>query len=227
MAIVDVDKLYLLNQRVGLIKPNKEILNPYFLMYLSNHKKWRKYAKEVSIAGVQANLSTQDIKKAIIADTPEQTKQRYLQDLKSWFKLKDLVKIRYGERVNYSAFDDQIRRMVAKEIGASEFITIIEPVDIFDLDRSNAEIESIVGTAAQADAIAARIKKVAIERMEEDPILYLRLSQLIQAAIDAHRAKRLGDIELVLTQTHAEETSARFGSLNPALTSKLTTVLMR
>jgi type I site-specific restriction-modification system R (restriction) subunit len=34
--------------------------------------------------------------------------------------------------------------------------------DIFDLDRSNAEIESIVGTAAQADAIAARIKKVAI-----------------------------------------------------------------
>ncbi len=55
--------------------------------------------------------------------------------------------------------------MVEKEIGASEFVTIIEPVDIFDLDRSNAEIESIVGTAAQADAIAARIKKVAIERM--------------------------------------------------------------
>jgi type I restriction enzyme, R subunit len=82
-------------------------------------------------------------------------------------------------------------QLVQKEIGASEFITIIEPVDIFDLDRSNAEIESIVGTAAQADAIATRIKKVAIERMEEDPVLYLRLSQLIQTAIDAHRAKRL------------------------------------
>jgi type I restriction enzyme, R subunit len=147
------------------------------------------------------------------ADTPEQTKQRYLQDLKSWFRLRDLVKIRYGEKVNYSAFDNQIRRMVAKEIGASEFITIIEPVDIFDLDRSNAEIESIVGTAAQADAIAARIKKVAIERMEEDPILYLRLSQLIQTAIDAHRAKRLGDIEYLQQMKSCLET-VRSGGAN-------------
>jgi type I restriction enzyme, R subunit len=147
------------------------------------------------------------------ADTPEQTKQRYLQDLKSWFKLKDLVKIRYCEKVNYSAFDNQIRRMVAKEIGASEFITIIEPVDIFDLDRSNAEIESIVGTAAQADAIAARIKKVAIERMEEDPVLYLRLSQLIQTAIDDHRAKRLSDIGYLQKMQSAME-MARSGGAN-------------
>ncbi|AFY91773.1 type I restriction endonuclease subunit R [Chamaesiphon minutus] len=140
------------------------------------------------------------------ADTPETTKHRYLQDLKSWLKLRDLVKVRYGEKVDYSEYTDQIRRMVEKEIGASEFMTIIEPVDIFDLDRSNAEIESIVGTAAQADAIAARIKKVAIERMEEDPVLYLRLSQLIQTAIDAHRAKRLGDIEYLQQMRSCLET---------------------
>jgi type I restriction enzyme, R subunit len=152
------------------------------------------------------------------ADTPESTKQRYNQDLKSWLKLRDLVKIRYGEKVDYSEFDEQIRRMVEKEIGASEFITIIEPVDIFDLDRSNAEIESIVGTAAQADAIAARIKKVAIERMEEDPILYLRLSQLIQTAIDAHRAKRLGDIEYLQQMKSCLETVRSGGANNvPAL----------
>jgi type I restriction enzyme, R subunit len=147
------------------------------------------------------------------SETPESTKHRYNQDLKSWLKLRDLVKIRYGEKVDYSEFDEQIRRMVEKEIGASEFITIIEPVDIFDLDRSNAEIESIAGTAAQADAIAARIKKVAIERMEEDPVLYLRLSQLIQTAIDAHRAKRLGDIEY-LQQMRSQLETVRSGGAN-------------
>jgi type I restriction enzyme, R subunit len=147
------------------------------------------------------------------SDTPESTKQRYLQDLKSWLKLRDLVKIRYGEKVDYSAFDDQIRRMVEKEVGASEFITIIEPVDIFDLDRSNAEIESIVGTAAQADAIAARVKKVANERMEEDPVLYLRLSQLIQTAIDDHRAKRLSDIGYLQKMQSVME-MARSGGAN-------------
>jgi type I restriction enzyme, R subunit len=147
------------------------------------------------------------------ADTPESTKNRYLQDLKSWLNLRNTVKIRYGETVDYSDFENQIRRMVEKEIGASEFITIIAPVDIFDLDRSNAEIESIVGTAAQADAIAARIKKVAIERMEEDPVLYLRLSQLIQTAIDAHRAKRLGDIEYLQQMRSCLET-VRSGGAN-------------
>ncbi len=99
-------------------------------------------------------------------------------------------------------------------VDLSEFITIIEPVDIFDLDRSNAEIESIVGTAAQADAIAARIKKVAIERMEEYPILYLRLSQLIQTAIDAHRAKRLDDIEYLKQMQSCLETARSDGANN-------------
>jgi type I restriction enzyme, R subunit len=148
------------------------------------------------------------------ADTPEPTKQRYLQDLKSWIELRDLVKIRYGEKVDYSKYSDQIRRMVEKEIGASEFITIIEPVDIFDLDRSNAEIESIVGTAAQADAIAARIKKVATERMEEDPVLYLRLSELIQTAIDDHRAKRLSDIGYLQKMQSAMEMARNGGANN-------------
>jgi type I restriction enzyme, R subunit len=164
----------------------------------------REFAKTLKIALSNAQFQ---------ADTPETTKQRYSQDIKDWLNLRNAVKRRYGETVDYSDFENQIRRMVEKEIGASEFITIIEPVDIFDLDRSNAEIESIVGTAAQADAIAARIKKVAIERMEEDPILYLRLSQLIQTAIDAHRAKRLGDIEY-LQQMRLHLETVRSGGAN-------------
>jgi type I restriction enzyme, R subunit len=164
----------------------------------------REFAKTLKLALSNAQFQ---------ADTPESTKQRYTQDIKYLLNLRNEVKRIYGETVDYSDFENQIRRMVEKEIGASEFITIIEPVDIFDLDRSNAEIESIVGTAAQADAIAARIKKVAIERMEEDPILYLRLSQLIQTAIDAHRAKRLGDIEY-LQQMRSCLEAVRSGGAN-------------
>ena len=42
--------------------------------------------------------------------------------------------------------------------------------------------------------------------MEEDPVLYLRLSQLIQTAIDAHRAKRLSDIEYLQQMQSCLET---------------------
>jgi type I restriction enzyme, R subunit len=51
------------------------------------------------------------------------------------------------------------------------------------------------------------------ERMEEDPILYLQLSQLIQTAIDAHRAKRLGDIEY-LQQMRSHLETVRSGGAN-------------
>jgi type I restriction enzyme, R subunit len=73
--------------------------------------------------------------------------------------------------------------------------TLIEPVSIFEEGAFEEEIEGIEGDAAKADAIAARVKKVITERMEEDPTLYKKLSELIQEAIDAHRAKRLSDIE--------------------------------
>lgn len=55
--------------------------------------------------------------------------------------------------------------------------------------------------------------------MEEDPVLYLRLSELIQEAINAHRAKRLSDLQYLNTiQEHLETTRNRgVSSVPPAL----------
>jgi type I restriction enzyme R subunit len=66
-------------------------------------------------------------------------------------------------------------------------------VNVFALDAFDKEIASIEGDAAKADAIASRLKKTITEKMEEDPALYKRLSQLIDEAIAEHRAKRLSD----------------------------------
>lgn len=62
MTIVNVDEVFYLNQRVGLIRL-KSSIDTAFLKYLSNDLKWRKYSIAVSASGVQANMSTKDIKK--------------------------------------------------------------------------------------------------------------------------------------------------------------------
>lgn len=66
MTIVDVDKTFYLNQRVGLLRliPN---ISSTFIRYLSNELGWRKYSIAVSASGVQANMSTKDIKKGVMA----------------------------------------------------------------------------------------------------------------------------------------------------------------
>ncbi len=65
MTIVDVDKTFYLNQRVGLLKLSNKI-DSIFLKYLSNESRWRKYSIAVSASGVQANMGTKDIKKGMI-----------------------------------------------------------------------------------------------------------------------------------------------------------------
>ncbi|ATG89716.1 type I restriction endonuclease subunit R [Methylomonas koyamae] len=144
------------------------------------------FAKTLQLA--LANAKFQD-------ETPEKKIARYKDDLKYFLNLRQAVKQRFGEVVDYSAYETQIRNMVNKYIGADAVKQLIAPVNVFAIDEFEKEIEAIEGDAAKADAIASRVKKTITEKMEEDPALYKRLSELIDEAIAEHRAKRLSDLE--------------------------------
>lgn len=66
MAIVNKDGPFLLNQRVGLLKPNSKKLTTKYLQLYSNSNKFRWFSISHSTLGVQSNLGTEDIKKAKI-----------------------------------------------------------------------------------------------------------------------------------------------------------------
>lgn len=126
-------------------------------------------------------------------ETPAETVQQYLNDLKYFRNLRAAVKQRYNEAVDYKEYEDQIRNMVSKYIGADEVKQIVKPVNIFEVDRFEEELDEIDGTAAKADFIASRVKKTCIEKMDEDPVLYQKLSQVIDEAIKAYLDKRLSE----------------------------------
>jgi type I restriction enzyme R subunit len=144
----------------------------------------REYAKTLQLA--LSNSKFQE-------DTSEEKKQRYTADLKRFLNLRAAVKQRYAESIDYSSYELQIRNMVNKYIGAEQVKQLIAPVNVFDSDNLELELESIEGDAAKADAIAARMKKTITEKMDEDPALYKRLSELIEEAIAEHRAQRISD----------------------------------
>ena len=126
-------------------------------------------------------------------DTPQDTIQSYLNDMKYFRDLRATVKRRYNESIDYKEYEDQIRNMVDKYIGADEVKRIVEPVNIFEVDNLEEELEGIEGTAAKADYIASRVKKTCIEKMEEDPVLYQKLSEVIDEAIQEYLEKRMGE----------------------------------
>lgn len=126
-------------------------------------------------------------------NTSVKTIQMYKEDLKMFHSLRVAVKQRFGETVDYSSYETQIRNLVNKYIGAEEVKQIIKPVDIFKIEALEKELDGIAGDAAKADTIASRLKKTCLEKMQEDPLFYKKLSEVIDEAIAEHRAKRLSD----------------------------------
>ncbi len=115
--------------------------------------------------------------------------------MKYFRNLRAAVKQRYNEAVDYKEYEDQIRNMVDKYIGADEVKQIVKPVNIFEVSSLEDELDDIEGSAAKADFIASRVKKTCTEKMEEDPVLYQKLSEVIDEAIKAYLEKRMSEEE--------------------------------
>ncbi|MDK2911648.1 MAG: type restriction enzyme subunit [Methanolobus sp.] len=136
-----------------------------------------------------------------LSETDEQTLSRYKADLRKFQSLKNSVKLRYAEAIDYRDYEPKIRKLLDTHIQADEVIRLNEPVNIFDdkmFDQVKEEhgiYETKKTAASRADTIAHATKKVIIEKMDTDPAFYERFSKLIQQAIEDFRAKRLSDLE--------------------------------
>ncbi|MCC5849593.1 MAG: type I restriction endonuclease subunit R [Verrucomicrobia bacterium] len=159
------------------------------------------FAKNLALA-----LSTEHFVRTV----SDEDLARYKGTLSRFLKLKASVKLRYGEAVDYRDHDAKIQKMIDTHLQAHEVTQLNEPVNIFDekafqLVKEGQGVYETKSTASRADTIAHRTKKVVTERMGEDPAFYARISQMIQEAIDAFRARRLSDIEYLNKVSGFEE----------------------
>lgn len=174
-----------------------------------------------------------------IMNTPGEKLDQYRDDLKRFHKLKANVKFRYQEVIDYRDYEPKIKKLLDTQIQANEVYQINKPVNIFDDEAFNQVKEEHViygsaTTAARADIIAHATRKVANEKMDQDPAFYEKFSKLIQQAIDDFRAKRISDLEYldrvsgyrdkVVTRRHDdspvkldgnEDAQALYGNLQP------------
>jgi len=84
-------------------------------------------------------------------------------------------------------------------------IQVVEPVNIFEREAFEAEVEKAKSPRAKADTIANRTKKTITEKMEEDPFFYRKLSALLQQAIDDYKAERISEAEYLARVTDTME----------------------
>lgn len=128
-------------------------------------------------------------------ETPEKDINTYKEDLRFFQKLRVSVKKRYSESIDYKEYESKVQKLIDTHVKSDEILQIVEPVNIFDQDKFQEEIEKLETTAAKADTIASRTKKTISEKMEEDPYFYRRFSKILEEAIEAFRNERISDAE--------------------------------
>jgi type I restriction enzyme R subunit len=127
--------------------------------------------------------------------TPKEKVETYKRDVAFFQNLRASVKLRYAEEIDYRDYEKQIQKMLNTYVQADEIVQIVEPVNIFDREEFEAQVDQATSPRAKADTIANRTKRTITEKMEEDPFFYRKFSALLQQAIDDYHAQRISEAE--------------------------------
>ncbi len=130
-----------------------------------------------------------------ISECPADKVERYKSDLVFFLKLRASVKQRYAEEIDYREYEAKVQKLLDQHVTSHEVIQITEPVNIFETERFQGELDKLKTPASKADTIAHRTKKTITERMDEDPTFYRKFSKILADAIKAFQEKRISDAE--------------------------------
>ena len=158
---------------------DKAIREPFY-------DKFSEFARCLKLA-----LSSLDFEK----NTHEFRKERYKNDLKFFTQLRNAVSQTYSDKVDFSRYEKQLQKLLDQHVSTEEIIRLTEQVSILDAEAFERELQKVIGERAKAETIASRTSRHITERMDEDPVFYKRLSELIQETIADLRAQRISEAE--------------------------------
>lgn len=121
---------------------------------------------------------------------------RYKADLKRFAKLKRTVEIRYGDIVDMRKLEPQIAKLLDMYV-TSDGVEILtaEPIDIMDAAAMEETLAMLGTPAARADAIASATARTITERMDEDPTLYKKFSEMLEETIRSFREHLIEELD--------------------------------
>lgn len=100
-----------------------------------------------------------------------------------------------------------MQKLIDKHITSDgDVLKITDLVNIFDKEERQAELEKITGKAAKADHIASRTIKAINVRINEYPVYYKKLSEMIRKTIEDYHQQRITEAEYLSKAKDFEDT---------------------
>jgi type I restriction enzyme R subunit len=128
---------------------------------------------------------------------------RYQRDLKRFVELKKTQKTLNAETVDFSQYEDQIRRILDKYVSADYVREMADPVCVSESAAFNAYLdksEQGLSDKSKAEAIAAQTARTIKENFHKDPEFYRHFSDKISKLIAELRSAKEEDAKALLQQ---------------------------
>ena len=133
----------------------------------------------------------------------EEKLQRYKKDLKRFVEIKKISQLTEGEKVDFSKYKDQLKKLLDKYVTANDVEILSQEINLADMHEFNQFIEDEangLSKRSQAKAIAAQTSKVIRERYKQDEVFYKKFSDRIRALLDDLKAAKADDVASLFNQ---------------------------
>jgi type I restriction enzyme R subunit len=150
------------------------------------HRKLSAFASTLNVA-----LSSRQF----VETTPRDRLDRWKADLKRFELLRQDVRRRYADTIDWAQYEGRVRKLLAEHITAHRVDTVVDPFNIFDEGAIEEQLSGGRSAASVADEITSQISRTITENWDEDPAFYEAFSKLVQSTIDSFRQKRIGERE--------------------------------
>jgi len=111
-ALMDVEDRYIVNQRVGLLRPNGYLgISPYQIYLLTNNPTFLRELRRHAHIGVQVNLSKEDIVNSRVIYAPEEINRAFANKVKPLF---DCISLNNAEILRLNDVAIQIQAQLSR-----------------------------------------------------------------------------------------------------------------
>ncbi len=163
-----------------------------FELALEDNEKRKKFYEYLSSFAKALNLALSSEKIDEILSSKEI--EEFKEALKFYVKLKEAVKLRYHEKIDFKKYESGMQKLLDTFISSDEVIEIVKPVDIFDIGFEKT-LDKLNSSNAKADAILNAISAIIKEKYEKNPKFYENLSKTIEEILREYREKRISQEE--------------------------------
>lgn len=205
--IADLDKIHQIILDTFKTISNKDSYEDYIVFLKEDEERRKKFYANVSKMIQELNVcrSLPDFYEKI-----EPTQLDILsKDLKRFIEIKKITQTVLAERVDFSKYEDQIRKILDKYVTAKGVEILSKPINLSDIMEFNRFIEDAqngLSNRSKAEAIAAQTQKTIQERWEQDPIFYKKFSDQVKALIETLKTAKKEDLNALLEETKQLQT---------------------